>query len=198
MLLCSALTASAARHYGNLVNIESVDPTIVVDLRYATPDNLTGHALYPPDMPALVRPATAARLEKAQAFLQARNYGLKIWDAYRPPAVQLKLWQKIHNRSFVASPEVGHGSLHSWGVAVDATLVDEQGHEVSMPTKFDEFTPAAELHYHGDDSAVRFHLRLLQMAMRRGGFYGMRTEWWHFVAYDWRQYEPIRDANPSR
>jgi hypothetical protein len=51
------------------------------------------------------------------------QYGLKIWDAYRPAAVQAKLWQALHNSDYVANPEIGVGSLHSWGIAVDATLV---------------------------------------------------------------------------
>lgn len=190
----SALLVSAAPRYDNLVDIQSIDPTIRVELRYATPDNITGHALYPPELPALVRPTTAARLAKAQKFLRARHYGLKIWDAYRPLAAQIELWQKTHNGAFVADPRAGNGSLHTWGVAVDATLVDENGRDVAMPTRFDEFTPAAKLRYHGDDPEVKFHLKLLQTAMRHGGFYGMRTEWWHFVAYDWKKYAPIREA----
>src|SRR5919108_5717684 len=84
--------ATAAPTYDNLVDIKTVDPTIRVELRYAKPDNITGHALYPSDFPALVRPGTAARLAKAQAFLRARGYGLKIWDAYRPVATQMQLW----------------------------------------------------------------------------------------------------------
>jgi D-alanyl-D-alanine dipeptidase len=175
--------AGAAPTYDNLIDIKTVDPTIVVELRYARADNITGEALYPPNMPALVRPTTAARLAKAQTFLRAHHYGLKIWDAYR-----------THDGAFVADPGAGNGSLHSWGVAVDATLVDADGKEVTMPTAFDEFTAAAKLHYHGDDPKVKLHLKILQAAMRRGGFYGMRTEWWHFVAYDWKKYAPIREA----
>ena len=133
-------------------------------------------------------------MAKAQKFLRARHYGLKIWDAYRPLAAQMELWQRTHNGAFVADPLAGNGSLHTWGVAVDATLVDEKGREVAMPTAFDEFTPAAKLHYHGDDPVVKSHLKILHAAMRRGGFYGMRTEWWHFVAYDWKKYAPIREA----
>ncbi len=193
-LLALSPIAGAAPRYDNLVDIRSVDPTIRVDLRYATPDNITGHALYPPDMPALVRPSTAARLAKAQEFLRERHYGLKIWDAYRPLAAQMELWRKTHNGAYVADPEAGNGSLHTWGVAVDATLVDEDGHDVAMPTKFDEFSEAAKLRYHGDDPAIKLHLKLLQTAMRHGGFYGMPTEWWHFVAYDWKKYAPIREA----
>jgi D-alanyl-D-alanine dipeptidase len=145
-------------------------------------------------MPALVRPTTAARLTKAQNFLRARHYGLKIWDAYRPLAAQMELWQLTHDGAFVADPYDGNGSLHTWGVAVDATLVDEKGHEVAMPTAFDEFTPAAQLRYQGGDPVVRSHLKILQAAMRHGGFYGMHSEWWHFVAYDWKKYAPMREA----
>lgn len=193
MLFCTA-AALAGPKYDNLVEIKSVDPTILVELRYATPRNFTGRALYPPEMPALARPTTAARLAKAQAFLRAHGYGLKIWDAYRPMAAQLELWQRTHDGAFVADPLEGNGSLHTWGVAVDVTLVDAEGREVAMPTGFDEFTPAAKLHYEGDDPAVKSHLKILHAAMRRGGFYGTTTEWWHFVAYDWKKYAPIREA----
>ncbi|MEO7167786.1 MAG: M15 family metallopeptidase [Chthoniobacterales bacterium] len=184
----------ADARYDNLVDLKTVDPTILVELRYAKPDNITGRALYPPGTPALVRPTTAARLAKVQAFLRARHYGLKIWDAYRPVAAQAELWQRSHNGAYVADPLTGNGSLHSWGVAVDATLVDEQGREVAMPSAFDEFTPAAKLHYQGDNPVVKSHLKILQSAMRHGGFYGMRTEWWHFVAYDWKKFAPMREA----
>ena len=188
------LAAVASPAYDNLVDIRSVEPTILIELRYATSRNITGHALYPAEMPALVRPTTAARLAKAQKFLRARHYGLKIWDAYRPLAAQMELWQRTHNGTFVADPLTGNGSLHTWGVAVDATLVDETGREVEMPTAFDEFTTEAKLRYHGDDPLVQRNLKILQAAMRHGGFYGMHSEWWHFVAYDWKKYAPIREA----
>ena len=194
LLSLGRISLTAAPTYDNLVDIQSIDPTILVDLRYATPDNVTGHALYPPGSPALVRPTTAVRLARAQSYLRTRRYGLKIWDAYRPLAAQVELWKLTHNGSYVADPLSGNGSLHTWGVAVDATLVDYQGREVEMPSKFDEFNTSAKLHYNGDDPLVKFHLKLLQHAMREGGFYGMRTEWWHFVAYDWKKYAPIREA----
>ena len=193
-LLLVQIPLRAAPTYDNLVDLHIVDPTILIDLRYATSENMTGHALYSPGSLALVRPTTAARLARAQRYLQARRYGLKIWDAYRPLAAQVELWRLTHNGSYVADPLAGNGSLHTWGVAVDATLVDREGHEVEMPSKFDEFNTSAKLHYNGDNPLVRFHLRLLQHAMREGGFYGMRTEWWHFVAYDWKKYAPIREA----
>src|SRR5215470_8572908 len=97
-----------------LVDIQSVDPTIVIDLRYAGNNNLLKHPLYPQGMRARARPEVAAALSKAQTILRGYQYGLKIWDAYRPVAVQTKLWQASRNSDFVANPEVGVGSLHSW------------------------------------------------------------------------------------
>ena len=176
-----------------LVNIKAVDPTIVVELRYASSRNVLGRPLYPPKMPALVRPSVAARLRSAQAYLQPRGFRLKIWDAYRPKIAQDQLWQFLPDRNFVSNP-ADSTPLHTWGVAVDATLVYQNGHAVAMPTDFDEFTPAAMLRYTGQDPNVRDHLRVLQRAMAQAGFLGMRTEWWHFIAPDWKKYGPIEDA----
>ncbi len=109
----------------------------------------------------------------AQSFLRRYQYGLKIWDAYRPVAVQAKLWQASHNNDYVANPEIGAGSLHSWGVAVDATLVDSRNRAVRMPTDFDDFTPAAMLPYMGSSFEIRSNVRLLQYAMQKAGFCGL-------------------------
>ncbi len=177
-----------------LVDIKSVDPTIVIELRYAGPKNLAGQALYPPGTRALARPEVAWRLAAAQAFLKRCQYQLKIWDAYRPAAAQAKLWQAAHNNDYVADPQAGAGSLHSWGVAIDATLVDMWNRPVLMPTDFDDFTPAAMWHYRGADPAIRSHLHLLQIAMRDAGFYGLRTEWWHFTISNWQKYLPPEEA----
>ena len=182
-LFFAALSASAL----DLVNIKNFDPTIEVELRYATTRNVTGHALYPPNMPALIRPSVAQQLVIAQNYLQARGLRLKIWDAYRPKMAHDQLWQFLPNRDFVANPTDG-GSLHTWGVAVDATLVYSNGHAVEMPTDFDEFTPATMLQYAGTNGNVRDHLHTLQRAMARAGFYGMRNEWWHFVSKDWKKF----------
>ena len=173
-----------------LVDIQSVDPTIVIDLRYAGNNNLLKHPLYPQGMRALARPEVAAALSKAQTTLRRYQYGLKIWDAYRPVAIQTKLWQASRNSDYVANPEVGVGSLHSCGIAVDATLVDSWNRPVTMPSDFDDFTPAAMWRYTGPSFQVLGHVRLLQWAMHRAGFWGMRTEWWHFTIADWKKFLP--------
>lgn len=192
LLLWSVASAAAAE----LVNVKAIDRTIEVELRYATSRNCTGRALYPANMPALLRPTVAAQLAVAQNYLQARGFKLKIWDAYRPKTAHEQLWQYLPNTDFVANPMDG-GSLHTWGVAVDATLVYANGHAVEMPTDFDEFTPAAMLRYTGASGSVREHLYTLQRAMGRAGFYGMRTEWWHFVSKDWQKYRAVGDSKLS-
>ena len=176
-----------------------MDPTILVDLRYATPNNCVGVALYPPDFPCLARPEMAVRLHLAQQMLHEWGYRLKIWDAYRPLTAHQKLWQKFSKRGYVADPATGPGSLHSWGLAVDVTLVDLLGHDVSMPSDFDVFTPDASALYHGKDQKAAFHLRLLQSAMGAAGFFGLTTEWWHFAVRDWNKSKPLAPlaARPS-
>jgi D-alanyl-D-alanine dipeptidase len=191
----SAVESISPESESQFVDIRAVNPTIAIDLRYASDNNVAHHPLYPPGTPALVRASVAERLAIAQKYLKAKGYGLKIWDAYRPHATQEKLWQATHNRSYVADPEGGVGSMHTRGAAVDATLVDASGREVPMPTDFDNFSPAALLEYRGRDQLVRANLKLLQKAMAHGGFYGLRTEWWHFCAPDWKKYPPVPDLS---
>ena len=181
-------TARAANP--ELVDIATVDPTIVIDLRYATEHNVTGHALYPLGMKALVLPSVAQQLAGAQAYLKQYRYRLKIWDAYRPKEAQELLWKYAGKGEYVANPERGFGSMHSYGVSVDATLVDDWSQDAAMPTKFDEFTPQATMGYIGRDPLVKQHLNLLQKAMARNDFYGLRVEWWHFTTADWKKYVP--------
>jgi zinc D-Ala-D-Ala dipeptidase len=190
----AAANMSAQQYQIPLVDIRSVDPNIIVDLRYASPNNFTGRAIYPPNTRALIRPEVAARLAFAQKFLRRYDCSLKIWDAYRPRDAQLALWQASPKNDFVANPDAGAGSLHSWGLAVDATLADRFGQSMRMPTEFDDFTPAAMWKYTGTNEIIRHHLLLLQVAMREAGFYGIRTEWWHFTSQDWQQLMPPEEA----
>lgn len=182
----------------DFVEIRKVDSSIVIDLRYATPHNVARRPLYPEGTPALVRAGVGQRLAVVQKYLREKGYGLKIWDAYRPQSAQTHLWRATHNRSFVADPNEGVGSMHTRGAAVDATLVDASGREVPMPTDFDNFTPAALLLYQGRDPVVRANLKLLQKAMAHGGFYGLRTEWWHFAAPDWKKFPQVPDLKSAQ
>jgi len=197
-LVAVTLSSLDANAGGPLVDIRSVDPTIIVELRYAGRNNLVRYPLYPQGTCALARPEVASGLAAAQACLRRYQFGLKIWDAYRPVAVQEKLWHASHNSDYVANPEIGVGSLHSWGVAVDATLVDTWNRPVRMPSDFDDFTPAAMWRYAGPHADIRAHVHLLQVAMRNAGFWGLRTEWWHFTIADWQKYLPNRAARTAQ
>ena len=195
--IASVLMSMDANAQAVLVDVRSVDPTIMVELRYAGRKNFLGRSLYPRGTHALARPEIASALAEAQRLLRRYQYGLKIWDAYRPVEVQAMLWQASHNSEYVANPEIGAGSLHSWGIAVDATLVDSKIRDVPMPTDFDDFTPAAMLPYMGSSFEIRWNLHLLRYAMHKAGFCGLRTEWWHFTIVDWKKYLPPEKAKSA-
>lgn len=182
---------------GQLVEVAKACPDVLVDLRYASPRNCVGAAIYPADLPCLVRPVIAARLEHAQQLLHERGYGLKIWDGYRPAAAQHAIWSHFARRGFVADPDDGRGSLHTWGLAVDVTLVDRAGHDIEMPSDFDVFAPVASGIYRGSNEQVRAHLLLLQAVMKASGFIALSTEWWHFAARDWRQFKRLPPGPPA-
>ncbi len=172
----------------DLVDISTLDSTIVVDIKYATSDNFMGEVLYSANI-CLLRHAVAERLVKVQQYLRAQGYGLKIWDAYRPLSVQKKMWAKVPNSSYVANPK--YGSNHNRGAAVDVTLVDLQGRDVEMPTGFDDFSPKAGSNYPNISAAAQKHRAILQQAMRQFGFKSIRSEWWHFNDAEIKKYEVL-------
>lgn len=163
---------------------------IGVDLRYATPDNFVGHDVYGGLDCAWLRREAADALEQAAAWLAAHRpgYSLLVLDALRPQRVQEVLWDELQGTPltmYLAHPE--RGSIHSFGMAVDVTLVDALGHEVDMGTGFDEMA----LTSHPDHEVEHLALGLLsathltergwlRAAMRQAGFQGISTEWWHF------------------
>jgi len=172
-----------------LVDIREVDPTIAVELRYATDRNAANQVLYVPDTPCLVRNTTARRLAKAQSYLRARGYGLKIWDAYRPPEVQQELWLLSgKKKNYVGNPMKGW-SAHCTGTAVDVTLVDASGSEVAMPSDFDVLGTRAQAFYTGGNPQIRHNVGLLQRAMEQAGFLVYFREWWHFSDTDYKPLE---------
>jgi zinc D-Ala-D-Ala dipeptidase len=161
-----------------LVDATEVIPDLVVDLRYATEDNFLGRKVYPEDARCLLLPDAAARLKQAADSLRPQGYRLKVYDCYRPRAVQYEMWKIMPQPGYVANPKFG--SNHNRGAAVDLTLVTREGAEVEMPTKFDDFTPAAHHGYTGGTEASRKHRAVLLKAMEGAGFKRNRMEWWHY------------------
>lgn len=179
----------SAQRPDDLVNIKALDSTIVVDLKYATADNFLQDTLYSANI-CLLRRAVAERLVKVHRQLQAEGLGLKIWDGYRPLSVQKKMWQKLPDPRYVADPS--RGSNHNRGAAVDVTLVDRHGNELEMPTKFDDFSPAAGSDYPHVSEIAKKNRARLHRSMRAQGFQPTSSEWWHFNAHDCKKY-PILD-----
>jgi D-alanyl-D-alanine dipeptidase len=179
-----ALVAAAvpARTAG-LVDVARVVPDAVLDLRYATSENVLGRPLYPVARCLLRRPA-AERLVRAAARLRAAGYRLRLYDCYRPLSVQRVLWAYYPRRGFVADPDRG-GSHHNRGGAVDLGLATLDGGEVEMPTGFDAFGPkAAAWAVDGITASARLHRNQLRRAMEAEGFKVNPREWWHFDAPD--------------
>jgi D-alanyl-D-alanine dipeptidase len=167
---------------------------IAVDLRYATPDNFVGRDLYSPLDCSFLHKDAAAALERAVAWLAARrpDYKFLVLDALRPQRVQEQLWQALQGTDllgYIADPT--RGSIHSFGMALDVTLVDAQGSELDMGTGFDDLSershPAKEalLLARGELSAQHIeNRRWLRGAMFQAGFVGINSEWWHFDCGD--------------
>lgn len=164
----------------DLVDVRSFIPGISIDLRYTTAENVTGRPLYPRRMPCLLRRETAVKLKEAHEALRAQGYGIRLWDAYRPPEVQEKLHAAGADTHMFLSPETMGWSRHCGGIAVDVTLVNASNHEQRMPTGFDAGLRNAAAKYQGGDPVVARNLQLLQRAMLRAGFSQARAEWWHF------------------
>jgi D-alanyl-D-alanine dipeptidase len=173
-----------------MVDIAKACPGIVIEMRYATDRNAAHAVIYPLRARALVRKSVAKRLRQVQSELNKVGLGLKIWDAYRPAWAQDALWKAAPDPDHLVDPARG-GSYHTWGVAVDVTLVDLQGREQKMPSDFDDFTPAAKAEYAGTDLGVAARLRVLRTAMFNAGFAAIRDEWWHFSTQDAYLFAPV-------
>lgn len=175
-----------------LVDVARALPDAVIDLRYATPANLLGRAVYPAAARCLLLPAVADRLARAAARLRADGFRLRVWDCYRPISVQRELWRHTPRRGLVADP--AKGSHHNRGAAVDVALVAANGAEVPLPTGFDDFGPRARAAAAaGIAPAARRNRDLLRAAMVAEGFRPNRMEWWHFDAPEARG-APTLDA----
>jgi zinc D-Ala-D-Ala dipeptidase len=186
----------------DLVELVTLDPTIKLDIRYATPNNLAGRAVYTEPRAFLQRPAAEA-LVRAHRALRARGFGLLIFDGYRPWRVTKLFWDVTppDKREFVADP--AKGSKHNRGCAVDLSIYDlATGREVEMPGAYDEMSERSYVTYSGGSADARARRDLLRDVMEREGFFVEPNEWWHFNYKDWTSYGiqdiPFSEIKPAR
>jgi D-alanyl-D-alanine dipeptidase len=171
------------RHLGTLAGI-------AVDLRYAGTHNFAGRNLYGRLDCAWLRREAAAGLEAAARWLaQARpGWRLLVLDALRPQRVQEAIWLDVAGtpaQEYFANPE--RGSIHSYGMAIDATLLGPDDREADMGSGFDEMSPRSHPALHAELLAAGVltpaqvaERELLAAALRAGGVEGIPNEWWHF------------------
>lgn len=158
-------------------DIQVLDPTIAIDLRYATTNNFVKAKMYDCAR-CFLRPDVAKAIDDIQKELQKKGLGLKMFDCYRPRPVQQKLWDKVPDARYVTPP--WKGSMHNRGMAVDLTIVDAAGKELDMGTTYDFFGEEAYHTYTNLPKKVLDNRTLLKEIMEKHGFQHIRTEWWHY------------------
>jgi D-alanyl-D-alanine dipeptidase len=192
-LRAEALKASppaepAPKRAMDLVPLAGIDPTIKLDIRYATDNNFMGFPLYEKPGAYLQRPAAEA-LGRAAKVLKAQGYGLLIHDGYRPWFVTKMFWDAtpVPDHMFVGDPS--HGSRHNRGEAIDLTLYDlKTGKPVPMTGRYDEMSRRSYSDYIGGTSRQRYDRGVLRATMEAQGFQVLNEEWWHFDYKDWADY----------
>jgi CubicO group peptidase (beta-lactamase class C family)/D-alanyl-D-alanine dipeptidase len=188
-----ALAAAPPRETGDyrkpdMVDLTALDPTIKLDIRYASANNFLSTPFYSSAKAFLQRPAAEA-VVRAHKKLDEQGYGLLIHDGYRPWYVTKMFWEATpeKQRLFVADP--AKGSRHNRGCAVDLTLYELQtGKPVAMVGGYDEFSDRSYPDYLGGTSLQRWHRELLRRTMEEQEFTVYEAEWWHFDYKDWRNY----------
>ena len=166
-----------------MVELKTIVPGIQYDLRYATPNNFMHQKLYKDGDITFLRLPVAKALSKAQQELNTRGLSLKIWDAYRPYSVTVKMGEPIKDDRYVADPKKGSG--HNRGIAVDLTIIEKStATELNMGTGFDNFSDTAHQDFKDLSNEILQNRSLLKTVMEKYGFKALETEWWHFYWND--------------
>jgi D-alanyl-D-alanine dipeptidase len=177
-----------------LVDVRSVVPDAIIDLRYATADNFVGVPLYPADARCLVHQSTAPGLAAAAEALRAAGNVLVFWDCYRPHDVQVKMFDAVPNPNWVARPGP-YARSHEAARSVDVTMADSEGQLVDMGTDFDDFSPRAlAFSTAGVSPSAQANRARLREAMKAGGLAVYSGEWWHFDGPGAAVERPILDV----
>ena len=159
------------------VNIKDLSSNFIFDMKYATNDNFLKETVYECDE-CYLRYITVNKLIEANNDFLKLGYCIKFFDCYRPIDVQKKMWKIVSNPIYVADPS--KGSIHNRGAAVDITIVDKNGNELDMGTKFDFFGEEASHNYKKLPKKVLKNRKLLKEVMLKNHFKSFDSEWWHY------------------
>lgn len=162
-----------------MVELKTIVPGLRYDLRYATINNFMKEQLYKNGDATFLRLPAAEALSKVQHELNEKGLSLKVWDAYRPYSVTVRMWELIKDDRYVADPKKGSG--HNRGIAIDLTIINNTtGAELNMGTDFDNFSDTAQPGFTHLPEEVLQNRLLLKNLMEKYGFKVLETEWWHF------------------
>jgi D-alanyl-D-alanine dipeptidase len=159
------------------VNLKNYSNDFVYDMKYATDDNFLKEKVYP-CAECFLRVKTVKSLLEANKMFLAKGYKIKLYDCYRPKAIQKKMFQLVPDANYVANPK--KGSIHNRGGAVDISLVDFNGIELDMGTKFDFFGKEASHNYLSLSDTVLANRKILKEIMLQNNFKSFDSEWWHY------------------
>lgn len=173
------------------VNLKDYSDDFIYDLKYATSDNFLKEVVYD-CAECYLRLKTVKALLIASELAAKEGYKIKLFDCYRSLDVQKKMWKIVNNPSYVANPKTG--SVHNRGKAVDLTLVDSEGNELSMGTAFDFFGPKAGHNYQRLSKEILKNRSYLKKIMIQSGFAPLASEWWHYDLND-GQKDPVANFN---
>lgn len=174
-----------------LVDVRTVVPDALINLRYATTNNFTKTQLYPSDARCLVHQSMAQGLAAAATALRPQGHVLVFWDCYRPHEVQVKMFQVVPNPAWVARPGQ-YARSHEAGRSVDVTFAGAQSQcpparlvsgicTADMGTDFDDFSSRATAYAtDGVSTEAQANRKRLREAMGYGGLAVYSGEWWHF------------------
>lgn len=184
-----------------LVDVKTVAPSVIVDMRYASENNFLGQRLYT-DSTCFVLPALAKRIAVAEQIVSRRGFHLVLWDCYRPVEYQHRMWNACvtqhgtaHCTGLVANPNVS-ASYHNSGAAIDVGLAGASGNLVELPSKFDSGLfpndspqdkrrarrPAQQSFTKPElwSEAGWQHFQVLEQVLLEAGLSGISSEWWHW------------------
>jgi D-alanyl-D-alanine dipeptidase len=160
-----------------IVNLKNYSNDFVYDMKYATDDNFLKEKLYP-CAECFLRVKTVKSLLEANKTFSQKGYKIKLFDCYRPKAIQKKMFKIVPDPNFVANPK--KGSIHNRGGAVDISLVDSLGSEINMGTKFDFFGEEASHNYQNLSEEILANRKFLKKIMLQNNFKSFDSEWWHY------------------
>ncbi len=101
-----------------LVRLKDFVPSIALDIKYATTQNVFYTKLYKKPQ-ALVRLPVAKALAAVEKDLNVQGFGLKIYDAYRPYSVTCQIFEMLPYTLYMGLPWQGskHNPVHGFALA---------------------------------------------------------------------------------